>query len=60
MLDRPKGGPIAQIGEAILVAERTVKSYGPNLLSKRGMAHRSGAAGYSACLAERRRSRRPA
>jgi len=45
-----------QIGEAMLIAERTVKSYVANLLSKLGMAHRSGAAAYHARFDERRRS----
>jgi len=44
-----------QIGEAMFLAEKTVKNYVSNLLSKLGMARRSEAAAYAARLAERRR-----
>jgi two-component system response regulator DevR len=44
-----------QIGEAMYLAEKTVKNYVSNLLSKLGMARRSEAAAYAARLAERRR-----
>ena len=44
-----------QIGEAMFLAEKTVKNYVSNLLSKLGMARRSEAAAYGATLAERRR-----
>ena len=43
-----------QIGEAMFLAEKTVKNYVSNLLTKLGMARRSEAAAYSARLAERR------
>ena len=45
-----------QIGEAMFLAEKTVKNYVSNLLGKLGMARRSEAAAYAARLAERRRS----
>ena len=44
-----------QIGEAMFLAEKTVKNYVSNLLSKLGMARRSEAAAYAARLTERRR-----
>jgi DNA-binding NarL/FixJ family response regulator len=44
-----------QIGEAMFLAEKTVKNYVSNMLSKLGMARRSEAAAYAARLAERRR-----
>jgi two-component system, NarL family, response regulator DevR len=44
-----------QIGEAMYLAEKTVKNYVSNLLAKLGMARRSEAAAYAATLAERRR-----
>jgi DNA-binding NarL/FixJ family response regulator len=43
-----------QIGEAMFLAEKTVKNYVSNLLTKLGMARRSEAAAYAARLAERR------
>lgn len=43
-----------QIGEAMFLAEKTVKNYVSNLLGKLGMARRSEAAAYAARLAERR------
>ena len=43
-----------QIGEAMFLAEKTVKNYVSNLLAKLGMARRSEAAAYAARLAERR------
>jgi two-component system, NarL family, response regulator DevR len=45
-----------QIGEAMYLAEKTVKNYVSNLLTKLGMARRSEAAAYAATLAERRRA----
>jgi two-component system response regulator DevR len=45
-----------QIGEAMYLAEKTVKNYVSNLLAKLGMARRSEAAAYAARIAERRRS----
>jgi two-component system, NarL family, response regulator DevR len=45
-----------QIGEAMFLAEKTVKNYVSNLLAKLGMARRSEAAAYAARLAERRRT----
>ena len=45
-----------QIGEVMFLAEKTVKNYVSNLLSKLGMARRSEAAAYAARLEERRRS----
>jgi len=44
-----------QIGEAMFLAEKTVKNYVSHLLAKLGMARRSEAAAYAARLAERRR-----
>jgi DNA-binding NarL/FixJ family response regulator len=44
-----------QIGEAMFLAEKTVKNYVSNLLAKLGMARRTEAAAYAARLAERRR-----
>ena len=49
-----------QIGEAMFLAEKTVKNYVSNLLAKLGMARRTEAAAYAARLAERRRGSRPA
>ncbi len=43
-----------QIGEAMFLAEKTVKNYVSNLLTKLGMARRSEAAAYAARLEERR------
>jgi DNA-binding NarL/FixJ family response regulator len=43
-----------QIGEAMFLAEKTVKNYVSHLLAKLGMARRSEAAAYAARLAERR------
>ena len=45
-----------QIGEAMFLAEKTVKNYVSNVLAKLGMARRSEAAAYAARLAERRGS----
>ncbi len=49
-----------EIGAELFLAEKTVKNYVSNLLSKLGMGHRSEAAAYAARLEERRaqRSRR--
>ena len=44
-----------QIGEHMFLAEKTVKNYVSNLLSKLGMERRTEAAVYAARLAERRR-----
>jgi DNA-binding NarL/FixJ family response regulator len=44
-----------QIGEHLFLAEKTVKNYVSNLLSKLGMERRTEAAAYAARLAERRR-----
>ncbi|MEO5678264.1 MAG: response regulator transcription factor, partial [Acidimicrobiales bacterium] len=44
-----------QIGERLFLAEKTVKNYTSNLLSKLGMSRRTEAAVYAARLAERRR-----
>jgi len=44
-----------QIGERLYLAEKTVKNYTSNLLSKLGMSRRTEAAVYAARLAERRR-----
>ena len=46
-----------EIGAALFLAEKTVKNYVSNLLSKLGMGHRSEAAAYAARLAERRAQR---
>jgi two-component system, NarL family, response regulator DevR len=43
-----------QIGEQLFLAEKTVKNYVSNLLSKLGMSRRTEAAAYAARLAERR------
>jgi two-component system, NarL family, response regulator DevR len=43
-----------QIGEAMFLAEKTVKNYVSNLLAKLGMARRTEAAAYAARLEERR------
>ena len=43
-----------QIAEQMILAEKTVKNYVSNLLSKLGMHHRTQAAVYAARLAERR------
>src|SRR3954470_2931354 len=45
-----------QIGEHLFLAEKTVKNYVSNLLSKLGMERRTEAAAYAARLAERRRN----
>ena len=45
-----------QIGEAMYLAEKTVKNYVSNLLAKLGMARRTEAAAYAARLAERRKA----
>jgi two-component system, NarL family, response regulator DevR len=44
-----------QIGEAMFLAEKTVKNYVSHLLAKLGMERRAEAAAYAARLAERRR-----
>jgi DNA-binding NarL/FixJ family response regulator len=43
-----------QIGDEMFLAEKTIKNYVSNLLSKLGMARRSEAAAYAARMAERR------
>jgi two-component system response regulator DevR len=43
-----------QIGEQLFLAEKTIKNYVSNLLSKLGMSRRTEAAAYAARLAERR------
>ena len=43
-----------QIGEQLFLAEKTVKNYVSNLLSKLGMSRRTEAAAYAARLSERR------
>jgi DNA-binding NarL/FixJ family response regulator len=43
-----------QIGERLFLAEKTVKNYVSNLLSKMGMSRRTEAAAYAARMAERR------
>ena len=43
-----------QIGERMFLAEKTIKNYVSNLLSKLGMSRRSEAAAYAARLEERR------
>jgi len=48
-----------QIGEAMFLAEKTVKNYVSHLLAKLGMERRSEAAAYAARLAERRSQHRP-
>ena len=45
-----------QIADEMFLAEKTVKNYVSNLLSKLGMARRSEAAAYAARLAERKRN----
>jgi DNA-binding NarL/FixJ family response regulator len=45
-----------QIGEAMFLAEKTVKNYVSNMLSKLGMARRTEAAAYAARLSERHRN----
>jgi DNA-binding NarL/FixJ family response regulator len=49
-----------QIGERLFLAEKTVKNYVSNLLSKLGMSRRTEAAVYAARLSERRQPRPPA
>src|SRR5207249_8664599 len=44
-----------QIAEELFLAEKTVKNYVSNLLSKLGMSRRTEAAVYAARLSERRR-----
>jgi two-component system, NarL family, response regulator DevR len=44
-----------QIAERMFLAEKTIKNYVSNLLTKLGMSRRSEAAAYAARLAERRR-----
>jgi DNA-binding NarL/FixJ family response regulator len=44
-----------QIGEAMFLAEKTVKNYVSHLLTKLGMSSRTEAAVYAARLAERRK-----
>jgi DNA-binding NarL/FixJ family response regulator len=46
-----------QIGERLYLAEKTVKNYVSNLLSKMGMSRRTEAAAYAARLDERREHR---
>jgi len=46
-----------QIGEQMFLAEKTIKNYVSNMLSKLGMSRRTEAAAYAARLAERRRRR---
>jgi two-component system, NarL family, response regulator DevR len=46
-----------QIGERMFLAEKTVKNYVSNLLTKLGMHRRTEAAVYGARMADRRRSR---
>jgi two-component system, NarL family, response regulator DevR len=46
-----------QIGEAMFLAEKTVKNYVSHLLAKLGMQRRTEAAAYAARLAERRGNR---
>jgi DNA-binding NarL/FixJ family response regulator len=48
-----------QIGEQLFLAEKTVKNYMSNLLSKLGMSRRAEAAAYAARLSERRRHSDP-
>jgi DNA-binding NarL/FixJ family response regulator len=43
-----------QIGERLFLAEKTVKNYVSNLLSKLGMSRRTEAAAYAARLSERK------
>ena len=44
-----------QIGERMYLAEKTVKNYVSNVLTKLGMSRRTEAAAYAARLAERKR-----
>jgi DNA-binding NarL/FixJ family response regulator len=48
-----------QIGEKMHLAEKTIKNYVSNLLSKLGMSRRTEAAVYAARLAERRQQPKP-
>jgi DNA-binding NarL/FixJ family response regulator len=48
-----------QIGERMFLAEKTVKNYVSNLLSKLGMSRRTEAAAYAARLSERRSRQDP-
>jgi two-component system response regulator DevR len=48
-----------QIGERMFLAEKTIKNYVSNLLTKLGMSRRTEAAVYAARLAERRTRDRP-
>ena len=48
-----------QIGERMYLAEKTVKNYVSNMLSKLGMSRRTEAAAYAATLAERKRKPDP-
>jgi two-component system, NarL family, response regulator DevR len=43
-----------QIGEAMFLAEKTVKNYVSHVLAKSGMQHRTEAAAYAARLEQRR------
>ncbi len=54
-----KGMTNRQIGEHLFLAEKTVKNYFSNLLSKLGMSRRTEAAAYAARLAERRQNDHP-
>jgi DNA-binding NarL/FixJ family response regulator len=47
-----------QIGEAMFLAEKTVKNYVSNMFSKLGMSRRTEAAAYAARLSERRSQER--
>ena len=49
-----------QIGERLYLAEKTVKNYVSNMLSKLGMDRRSEAAAYAARLSERQSARKAA
>ena len=53
----PEGLPNRQIGERLYLAEKTVKNYVSNLLTKLGMHRRTEAAVYATKLAARRRHR---
>src|SRR5262249_35420303 len=46
-----------QIGERMFLAEKTIKNYVSNILSKLGMSRRSEAAAFAARLEERRERR---
>ena len=48
-----------QIGEELFLAEKTVKNYVSNLLTKLGMQRRTEAAAFAARLAERKRAAEP-